>query len=303
MSAELAEPATDTRGRYLDAEPATFRTSFDEKPFAFRHRFSSHPLFELPRLFELLRSLSEQPGEVYFDAGDVGVGERWDQIPLPRMTVEDALQRIESSGAWIIIRHSEKDPAYAEVLDQCMEEAEALAGRRFRQEMRVQHAIIFITSPGRVTPFHIDRECNFILQIHGAKTLNVFDRNDRDVLPDEELERFWSHDSNAAIYKPQYQSRANVYALAPGDAVHVPVNCPHWVKNGENVSVTLSVNFWYRNIPRADVYRANYFLRRMGMSPRPPGSSFRDAAKRKVLPGFDGLREAHQRFLKRKTGP
>lgn len=287
---------------YLDADPETFRTSFDEKHFAFRHRLATHPLFELDRLFELLRSLSGRPGEVYFDAGDVGIGQRWNQIPLPQMTVENALQRIESSGAWIIIRHSERDPAYAELLEGCMEEAEFLAGRAFRQDMLVQHAIIFITSPGRVTPFHIDRECNFILQIRGSKTLSVFDRDDREVLPDDELERFWSYDNNAATYKPQYQDRAKVYELAPGDAVHVPVNCPHWVKNGDGVSVTLSVNFWYRNIPRADVYRANYFLRRLGMSPRPPGSSFRDAAKRRLLPGFETMRQVHARLLKRKEG-
>jgi len=85
--------------------------------------------------------------------------------------------------------------------------------------------------------------------------------------------------------------------------VRVPVNCPHWVKNGPGVSVTLSVNFWYRNIPRADVYRTNYFLRRMGMRPQPPGaSSFRDAVKRRLLPAFDGMREFHHRLLKPKTG-
>jgi hypothetical protein len=299
MSAALDE---FPRQPLLEADAATFRRSFDEKPFAFRHRLGGHPLFELPRLFELLRSLASQPGEVYFDAGNVDVGERWDQLPLPQMSVEDALRRIETSGAWIIIRHSEKDPAYAKFLDECMEEAETLAGRPFRQEMRVQHAIIFITSPGRVTPYHIDRECNFILQVRGSKTLSVFDRNDRELLPDEELERFWSYDSNAAVYKPELQNRANVYELSPGDAVHVPVNCPHWVKNGDGVSVTLSVNFWYRNIPRADVYRANYFLRRLGIRPQPPGDRWRDAIKRKVLPGFEGVRDIRERFLKRKVG-
>ena len=228
----------------IEGDPARFRASFEVMPFAFQHRLASHPLFELPRLFELVRSLSREPGEVYFDAGNVGVHQRWDELPLPQMTVEDAFRRIETSGAWIVIYHAEKDPAYAALLDECMAEAETKVGHPFRQEMEVQHAIIFITSPRRVTPYHIDRECNFMLQLRGSKTLNVFDRNDREVLSDEELERYWASDNNSAIYKPNLQKRAMVYELSPGDAVHIPVNCPHWVQNGDGVSVTLSVNFY-----------------------------------------------------------
>ena len=130
---------------YLDADAKLFRASFDNRPFAFRHRLASHPLFELPRLYELVREMSKIPDEVYFDAGEVRVDQRWDQVPLSQMSVTEAMQRIETAGAWIIVRHAERDPAYGRLLDECMAEAEALAGRKFRQEMERQHAIIFIT--------------------------------------------------------------------------------------------------------------------------------------------------------------
>lgn len=282
------------RGSHLDADSKSFAARFDREPFPFRHRLAEHPLFALPRLFELVQSLARSPDEVYFDAGEIGVGQRWDEIPLPQMSIEDAFRRIESSGAWIIVRHAERDDAYARLLDECMAEAEHLADRPFRREMLKQHAIIFITSPGRVTPYHIDRECNFILQIHGNKTLHVFDRTDREVLTEQELERFWAVDNNAAVYKPDLQERAHVYPLGPGDAVHVPVNCPHWVKNGKDISVTLSVNFWYRDTPQGDVYRANYYLRRLGLIPSPPGDALRDRLKRGFLPAIDGVRRAQK---------
>jgi hypothetical protein len=295
--------ALDTTSQaLLEADRARFRASFDQQPFAFKHRLQDDPLFGWPRLMELVRSLSKTPGEVYFDAGNVRVDQRWDQVPLAEMSVEEAMERIEKSGAWILVRHAERDREYSALLDRCMQEAELLAGRPFRQEMRVAHAIVFITSPARVTPYHIDKECNFILQIKGSKTISVFNRYDRDVLSEQELERFWAYDNNAAIYKSQYQDRANVYEVQPGDAVHVPVNCPHWVKNGDNVSVTLSVNFWYRDLPRADVYRVNYFLRRLGLRPQPPGAPLRDAVKRKVLPTFEAAREVRERLRKRKNG-
>src|SRR3546814_19551799 len=37
---------------------------------------------------------------------------------------------------------------------------------------------IFITSPNTVTPFHFDKEHNFVLQIHGRTRIYVWDHRD-----------------------------------------------------------------------------------------------------------------------------
>ena len=55
--------------------------------------------------------------------------------------------------------------------------------------------------------------------------------------------------------------------------MHIPVNCPHWLQNDDNVSVSLSVNFQFKDPLRANVYRANYWLRKFGWKPTPPGKS------------------------------
>ena len=64
-----------------------------------------------------------------------------------------------------------------------MREFEGLTGVNFKKVMRMEDALIFVTSPRRVTPYHIDRECNFLLQIRGEKNLYVFDRNDQEDCP------------------------------------------------------------------------------------------------------------------------
>jgi hypothetical protein len=110
-----------------------------------------------------------------------------------------------------------------------------------------------------------------LLQIRGTKKLYVFDRSDRDVLTEDEIERFWTVDHNAPVYRPQFQNRAITYTLRPGMGVHIPVNWPHWVENDDNVSVSLNVNVQFKDTVRANVYRANYLMRKMGMSPSPPG--------------------------------
>ena len=41
---------------------------------------------------------------------------------------------------------------------------------------------IFVSSPGSVTPYHIDPERNFLLQVRGNKTMHMFDGSDRSLL-------------------------------------------------------------------------------------------------------------------------
>jgi len=42
--------------------------------------------------------------------------------------VEEALHRIENSGAWITLHQAQKDPEYAEPFDECMREFEEFTG-------------------------------------------------------------------------------------------------------------------------------------------------------------------------------
>jgi hypothetical protein len=278
--------------RIFECDEVEFREQFDRRSFEFSHHLSGHPLFEIPRLVELAKKLA-QTGAVYQDAGEIGVGQRWEDCPSANLSVDENIRRIRDTGAWIILRRAEEDPEYRVILDDCMAEIRNLLGRDLKKEMMVQNAIIFITSPNRISTYHIDRECNWILQIHGEKDISVFDKNDREVLPEEEIERFWTIDNNAATYKEQYQSRAKVYRLAPGRAVHVPVNAPHWVKNDNNISVTLSVNFQFQDSFRADIYRANHWLRKVGFSPTPPGKSqLRDNLKRAAYGRARSMRRA-----------
>jgi hypothetical protein len=263
-----------------------FRPDFNLLPFQFFHRLADHPLFKLPRLLELARTTrQERPYDVYYDAGsDIGAGQRWDQMGPKPFAVEEAVHRIETCGAWVTLHQAQKDPEYGVLFYECMREFEHLTGVDFRKVMKMEDALIFITSPRRVTPYHIDRECNFLLQIRGEKNLYVFDRNDKEVLPAAEVERFWTVDSNAAVYKPQFQNRATTFRLVPGNGVHIPVNNPHWVQNEDDVSISLSVNFTWSDWERANIYRANFLLRKLGISPQPPKqSALVDAVKHAVI--------------------
>ena len=270
-----------SEARWIVTDPKAAREDFNRRSFEISHRLSSHPLFQLPKLLELAeRTARTRPDDLYFDMGEVRPGHRWDQIPEPKFSAVEAMQQLESADAWFIFRHTQRDPEYKQLFDRGLKEIKEIAGDRVGSQLRQEDIIIFVTSPKRVTTYHIDRECNFLLQISGTKTLHVFDRDDKDILPDEEIERFWSVDNNAPVFRSEYQDRAISYKMKPGNGVHIPVNFPHWLQNDDNISVSLSVNFQFLDSMRANVYRSNYYLRKFGMKPSRPGlHKTRDAAK------------------------
>jgi hypothetical protein len=255
----------------LNFETQACRDKFNRKHFTFDHDLGNYPEFSLPRLIELAKSTAEtRPKDLYYDVGDVDIGQRWATIPRGSLPIDETIRRIETQGAWIVLWRAELDPAYGRLLNMAMSDILGMTGAEIERKIKKKEIILFITSPNRVTTYHIDRECNFLLQISGNKEISVFDRDDRDVLPEVEIERFWTVDNNAPVYRSNLQSRASVYMLEPGKGIHIPVNAPHWLKNGNNISITASFNFQFRDSIRADLYRANYYLRRLGMHPRPP---------------------------------
>jgi Cupin-like domain len=276
-----SNPSDGSATRWIVTNPTEAREQFNQHSFEVSHRLSSYPLFQLPKLLELAeRTAKSRPEDLYFDMGDIRTGQRWDEIPEARFSAVEAMRQLESANAWFIFRHTQRDAEYKGLFERGLNEIKEIAGNEVEPLLRQEDIIIFVTSPRRVTPYHMDRECNFLLQISGTKTVHVFDRGDRDVLPDEEIERFWAVDNNAPVFRPEYQHRAISYRLVPGNGVHIPVNFPHWVQNDDNISVSLSVNFQFLDSMRANLYRSNFYLRKLGLKPSRPGTHpGRDAAK------------------------
>jgi hypothetical protein len=268
----------------FDVNEPGFRENFDEKPFEFKHCFTAdHPMFQLPRI----RKVFDDPRvmhHAYYDHGAIPVDMQWVNLPERKMTSKEVFDNIETAQGWMMLRHLEKDPEYNELLEQCLDEVKRLTGRKIDEDKKSQEAIIFFSSPNRNTAYHIDRECNFLMQVSGLKQMNVFDRNDRDVTPETELESFWSKDNNAGKYKPQFQDRAYVFEMRPGTGVHIPVNSPHWLRTYDQVSISFSISYQYKDTRRKHVYQANYYLRKLGLTPTPPGrSSLLDNTKRAIV--------------------
>jgi hypothetical protein len=255
------------RSNHLELDPETFRANFNRCPFTVKHHLAHHPLFNLKRLVALAHSLPEE--HVKYNSGVVPLTQGLYRGPQTGLSIEETLYQLEECNSWMVIKWIEKDPAYRELLDQCLDQIQELS-EPFDPGMCKREGFIFVSSPGAITPYHMDPEYNFLLQIRGHKRLHFFDGSDRSILSEQELEEYMESGSNYDLkYDSKYKERLNV-ALTPGVAVHVPVTTPHWVENGNEVSISLSITFRTKASERRSiVYEVNSRLRRMGLAPRP----------------------------------
>lgn len=285
-------------------ESGEFSDQFNRLPFAISHNLAGHPLFELTRLVELAKKLwSLGGGKVQITQGDASFENRWDEIPRRAVSIIEGISHIKDSESWVLLKSIQEDPAYGECVNLCINELSELTGVDLKKEITWMDGYIFIASPGAVTPHHIDHESNFLLQIHGEKNLNVCDPNDRSVLFEEEIENYYAGDLSAASFKPLSQEKAHVFPIAPGKGVHIPSKGPHWVKNGDDYSVSFSINFCMRETDvRARIYQCNHYLRKLDFVPTPPGrSAIKDRLKILALSSLGGSKAANKYELLRQN--
>ena len=258
-----------------------FNAHFARTPFLVPHRLARHTLFALPCLVELSKRLPAS--QVEYNAGEVPVGLDPARTPRNGLSPEETIRRIAECRSWLVLKHVEHDPSYRLLLDHCLAGVRG-ASARLTAGMRDPHAFIFVSSPGAVTPYHMDPEENFLLQIRGSKAISVFDPADRRVVSEPDIERFMSGAHRNLAWRDEFQDRARAFNLAPGQALHIPFAAPHWVQNGPEVSISFSITFNTRASMRTwHAHRLNARLRRWGVAPVPVGrSALRDGVKQLV---------------------
>ena len=256
------------QARLLDIDAETFRGCFARKPFAIGHGLSNHPLFEIPRLMQLCRSLPES--SVEYNAGNIPLSVAPEKTPRNGLSAEETIVRIAECQSWMVLRCVEQDPEYRALLHRCLAEV-ARHSEVLSRGMFLEQGFIFLSSPGSVTPFHLDPEENFLLQIRGSKRVEVFDGHDRSILSEEELEQlyYWNHRNLAH----KNRGRAWTFDLVPGRGMHIPLTAPHYVLNGPQVSISFSITFRTLDVKRRRmVHICNAFLRQRGFRPTPAGT-------------------------------
>lgn len=270
--APLLAPAAGPR---LDIPERLFGADFGWRPFAIRHRLVGHPLFELSRILQLARLLPED--RIEYNAGDVPLTLDPKRTPRTGLSAEETLRRIAECKSWLVLKNVERDPQYQALLDECLDQVYAMEPS-LSPGMCEREGFIFVSSPGSLTPFHMDHEQNFLLQVAGSNTMNVLPRSDSgseaSSISAQEIERFYTGAHRNLVFNEAYGARAQSFLMTPGVGVHVPPIAPHWVQNGPEVSISFSITFQTtETLCRAHAHRFNARLRGLGWNPGRVGRS------------------------------
>jgi len=284
----------------IHLDPATFEPW---KVQGLTHALSEHPLLQIGALVDLGRRQQERK-LVRTHSADATAGTSFADAPNLHPNRKGAvatLAEIEQAKAWMSLLKVQADPIYRQLIDEILDEVRPIVERR-DPGMCYRAGWIFVSSPGAVTPFHMDHEHNFILQIRGKKRLYTWDPFDREVVSERAQELFHDqHSRELVTWSEAWRARARVFDLEPGLGGYMPSTTPHMVENGDGPSITISFTYYTDATRQRELlYRANARLRRLGLNPHPVGASpGRDRVKHAILAGYTSARNVVRRALGR----
>jgi hypothetical protein len=167
----------------------------------------------------------------------------------------------------------EEDPGMAELMNTQLDQLEsgmiARQGNK-RGKMHRRVAFVFVSSPNSVTPVHYDIEHSLLMQVIGQKTVSI-GRFQSDAVRRREFDRYWDGSHGRIENLPP---EVAAYTLTPGQAVYIPPGTPHWVHNGPDISLSVTLTYFTAATIRENrIEDFNSHLRRRHLNPREPGRS------------------------------
>jgi hypothetical protein len=247
---------------------AAFAQAYPEVAHRLDHRLRDHPLLSIEALATLGEALPA--ASVEYNRGDLPLGV--DGKPAGNgLGIGETIRAIATCDSWAVLKNVEQDDRYAALLE------DLLSGLRPPIEaatgpMLESQAFVFISSPHAVTPYHFDPEHNVLLQVRGTKTVTTFPAGDSAFAPDEVHESYHTGGARELPWDDRMGKGGSRWPLSPGEALYIPVMAPHHVRNGPDVSISLSITWRSRwSFAEADARAFNGLLRRFGLSPRAPG--------------------------------
>lgn len=247
---------------------AKFAAHYPEEPHVLEHNLCDHPLMGLEQLAQLIERLPAHEVEYAYAKQPIGITGK---PPVPAISAADAVRQIDTAGCWVAIKHLEQDPAYKALLLEVIGE---LAGAITPKTGGIHQpqGFVFVSSPNAVTPYHFDPEHNILLQIRGNKVMTQFPAASEDHAPSAVHEAYHTGGPRELVWHDGLLEAGREFPISAGEALMVPVMAPHFVRNGPEVSVSLSITWrseWSYNEAAAHAF--NSVLRKAGLQPSRPG--------------------------------
>ena len=93
------------------------RAALHKQVFRLTHTLADHPLFSLDALIGVAQEAARRKHDVHMDHGSVSISDKMDAASVPDLPVWEVVKRVETAGAWIVLKHVEADARYKVVID------------------------------------------------------------------------------------------------------------------------------------------------------------------------------------------
>jgi hypothetical protein len=271
----------------IQADNASLTRDFPLWPFAIRHTLADHPLLTLSRVAQLA---SELPRDlIEYNSGKVAISQDPTAIPKVQLDPVNVVRQIETAGAWMVLKRIENSPPYRRLLEDALLSVAKARGFNSLADAGFEQieGFLFVSSPNSTTPFHLDSEDNFFVQIHGEKFFTVFDNTDRAIASDSEIERSMTKHRNLTL-DPAFADRGHEFHMHGGDGCYIPFQWPHWVRTADEYSISMAITWKTTEARRMiDLHFFNSMLRGIGLPQRRPG----------LNPAYDAVKLAFYRSV------
>ena len=242
--------------------------AFPERPVEFVHDLHLNERLTLASVADLADRLPRE-SVIYDTAAQPLV------VPFggpPRGALEqpgDVIRDLSSANAWLTLLNVEDDPGMAELMNTHLDRLEVgLIAKQGKMRNRV--AFVFVSSPNSVTPVHFDIEHSLLMQVSGSKSVSI-GCYESDGVRRREIDRYWDGSHGRIETLPR---EVAAYTLTPGRAIYIPPGTPHWVQNGPDISLSVTLTYFTAATVRENrIEDFNSRLRRRHVNPREPGLS------------------------------
>ena len=245
-----------------------FAAAYPETPHTLAHTLRHHPLLELEALAGLAEQLPD--ASIEYTRGDLPIGVHG-KPGATALSIGETIRRIHAANSWAVLKNIEQAPAYRDLVHDLLAELRDAIEPKTGAMLNLQ-GFVFISSPNAVTPYHFDPEHNILLQVRGSKVMTQFPAGDARYATDTTHENYHTGGPRELVWTDDLMAGATTHPLGPGEAMFVPVMAPHFVRNGPDSSISLSITWrsdW--SFAESDARAFNAVLRRIGLSPAPPG--------------------------------
>ncbi len=242
------------------------RKSYGKEIVRFRHGLADTGLFSDEALAALIDRHPLAARDVCTMKKNPPPGETWIAGQADGLSGAEIVEAVRRGALWVSCRGAMvAHPEYKAVMDRMMGEFSRATGMPILSAT----ASVLISGPRMGIFFHCDPAETMLWHVRGTKTINIYPRTD-DYITERALEAILLKENlSDAPWRDWMADGATPVELHAGEAVAWPLHGPHNVINGDDLNVSVSIEYTTPASALTNgVFYANGVARRkLGLSP------------------------------------